>query len=162
VNDLLIASPLQPRFSSRVATEADRALVVTLLHELFEEIAPGAVGDESKRLIDGDTKAALASADVRIFLLEMDGQAAGLARADFSSAFTVFRLREDKRGGYVDQMFVRRAHRKQKLGKALLLLCENWLRERGATHCLLHAAPNAQGFYAQRGYQSTRELFKKL
>ena len=94
--------------------------------------------------------------------LEVDGEAVGLSRGDVLSEDPIFRLRDDHRCGYVDQMFVRPAYRQQGVGAQLLEMCEGWFREQGIGHCLLHAAPRAVRFYARIGYQPNREMFKKL
>ncbi len=152
----------EPRFELRLADAGDRALIVELMAELFDEVAPGAPAVESKKFLDDDIARALSSPLVRIVLAFRDGQPAGVARVDIGVHSPPFRLRADHRSGYVDQMFVRPQFRKQKLGERLLSICEEWLRAQGVSHCLLHAAPAALKFYSTRGYASTRELFKKL
>jgi len=146
----------------RLAGRGDHAIIVALMKSLFDEVAPGAPAEESKRLVDADIALALTLPDVRIVLAEQSGAAIGVARVDISTAFPTFRMREDKRCGYIDQMFVQRGFRKLGLGKRMLGMCEEWLRERGIPYCMLHAAPNALTFYGPLGYQTTRELFKKL
>lgn len=148
--------------SIRVATPSDCAIVVELLAELVEELGPGEMADRVKPLLDGDIAAALDAPNVRIFIAEVDGQPVGLSRGDVLTADPIFRLREDHRCGYVDQMYVRPAHRDRGLGAVLLRRCEDWFRELGVGHCLLHAAPKAVRFYARVGYQPNREMFKKL
>ena len=156
------AAARAPQLEHRVATLADRALVIALLCELFDEIAPGEVAARSKRFLEADVEAALASPAVRIFIASCNGEPIGLARVDLLDTSPAFRLREDHRCGYVDQMYVRKAFRKRRLGRRLLQLCEEWVRAQGVEHCMLHAAIPAQGFYAALGYLPTRELFKKL
>ena len=152
----------EPRFELRLAGSGDRALIVELMSELFDEVAPGAPAAESKRFLEEDIARALSSPVVRIVLAFRDGLACGVARVDIGVHSPPFRLRVDHRSGYIDQMFVRPAFRKQRLGDKLLAACEAWLRSEGVSHCLLHAAPAALKFYSSRGYASTRELFKKL
>lgn len=148
--------------SFRVASAADHELVVAMLGELVDELGPDEMASRVKPLLVEDIHVALASPGIRIFIAERDGEALGLSRADVMTADPIFRLREDHRCGYVDQMYVRRAHRDSGLGAQLLRLCEDWFREQGIAHCLLHAAPRAVRFYARVGYQPNREMFKRL
>jgi len=59
-------------------------------------------------------------------------------------------------------MFVRPEFRGTGIGQKLLVKCEDWFRELGIDHCLLHSAPKATRFYAREGYQPNREMFKRL
>src|SRR5688572_20460556 len=140
----------QPSF--RQATTADHAIVVQLLRELVDELGPSDGSNRIKSLLDGDIKLALASSQVRIFLVEVDGQVVGLGRADVLTTDPIFRLRDDHRCGYIDQMFVRPAFRDRGLGSQLMRLCEDWFRQQGIAHSVLHAAPKALRFYAREGY----------
>lgn len=141
---------------------SDHGVVVALLGELVAELGSDVGAEEVLVRLDADIAQALASDDVCIFLAESDGTAVGLARGDILHDDPVFRLRAENRCGYVDQMFVRVGHRSRGLGKRLLKQCEAWFRERGIGHCLLHAAPKAAQFYARLGYQTNREMFRKL
>jgi GNAT superfamily N-acetyltransferase len=146
----------------RQAAAADRAAVVRLLGELVDELGPPEVAARVGEQLDGDIALALAAPLVRIFLAEAGGQAVGLSRGDVLSQDPIFRLREDHRCGYIDQMFVQPAYRQLGVGAQLLDLCEAWFREQGIGHCLLHSAPKAVRFYARIGYQPNREMFKRL
>lgn len=146
----------------RIASEQDHDLVVRLLGELVDELGPTDMADRVKPLLQGDIRLALASPQVRIFIAQLDGVPVGLSRGDVLTTDPIFRLREDHRCGYVDQMFVRAGHRDRGIGAQLLKLCEDWFREQGIAHCLLHAAPKAVRFYARIGYQPNREMFKRL
>ena len=151
-----------PDFHVRVAGPADHAQVVALLEELFDEIAPPEDRASCKQALGPDIAQALASPDARLFLAEHQGQLIALVRVDVLSNTAAFRLRADRRCGYIDQMVVRPAWRRRAVGRQLMQLCEGWLRQQGVSHCMLHAAPKALSFYTRAGYQSTRELFKKL
>ena len=148
--------------SYRTATADDHAVVVRLLQELVHELGPAEVASRVGPKLGDDIATALGSPAVRIFLAEVDGEAVGLSRGDVLSGDPIFRLRDDHRCGYVDQMFVRPAYRQQGVGAQLLEMCEGWFRAQGIGHCLLHAAPRAVRFYARIGYQPNREMFKKL
>lgn len=150
------------RPSFRIATAADHALVVELLHELVLELGPSESTARLRNKLDDDIRLALASPHVRIFLAEVGGRAIGLGRVDILFADPIFRLREDTRCGYIDQMYVRPGHRDRGIGRALLKLCEQWLREQGLGHVLLHAAPKAVHFYEREGYVPNREMYKRL
>lgn len=148
--------------SYRVAGADDRRLVVSLLAELVEELGPAETASQIKKRLDEDIRIALNAPDVRIFLAEHDAGVVGLSRADILMMDPIFRLRDDRRCGYVDQMFVRPAFRDAGIGSHLMTLCEDWFRARGIGHSLLHAAPRAVRFYAREGYQPNREMFKRL
>lgn len=154
------ALPLEATF--RVASVADHDVVVGMLRELVDELGPTDSAPRIKARLDDDIRQAMASPDVRIFIAERDAEVIGLSRADILVNDPIFRLRDDHRCGYVDQMFVRPAHRGTGVGTQLLNLCEEWFRERGIGHALLHAAPRAVRFYAREGYQPNREMFKRL
>lgn len=146
----------------RIAGDYDCACVVELLCELVDELSPSDGAERIKAMLDADIRTALASPQVRIFLAEAGGEVVGLSRADVLDADPIFRLREDHRCGYVDQMYVREPYRDQGVGLALLQLCEDWFRAEGLQHALLHAAPRAARFYARIGYQPNREMYKRL
>ncbi|MBI3178017.1 MAG: GNAT family N-acetyltransferase [Deltaproteobacteria bacterium] len=156
----MVALAVEPTY--RVATLRDHAVVVALLCELIDELGPIESADRIKPLLDGDIRAALRSPQVRIFLAEIGGEVVGLGRADVLVTDPIFRLRDDHRCGYVDQMYVRPLYRAQGVGGELLRRCEDWFREQGIAHSLLHSAPRATRFYARQGYQPNREMFKRL
>lgn len=148
--------------SYRFATAADHAVVVELLGELVDELGPKETAARVRTRLEEDIRRALASDAVCIILAEVSGAPIGLARGDILTTDPIFRLREDHRCGYVDQMFVRPQFRGNKIGAELLRRCEEWFRERGIAHSILHAAPKAVRFYAGYGYQPNREMFKRL
>ncbi len=156
------AAMLPSPYQFRTGAPTDHALVVSMLAALFDEIAPADVAERSKRHLSADITAALQSSLVRVFIAERDGRAAGMIRVDILSGAPSFRLTDEPRCGYIDQMWVRPADRNQRLGRRLLRLAEDWVRAQGIGHCLLHAAPKAVQFYSRLDYQSTRQLFKKL
>lgn len=148
--------------SYRIAGDYDHACVVQLLRELVDELSPSDGAERIKQVLDADIRVALRSPNVRVFLAEEEGCAVGLSRADILVGDPIFRLREDHRCGYVDQMYVREGFRDHGVGQALLQLCEDWFRAEGLQHALLHAAPRAARFYARIGYQPNREMYKRL
>jgi len=148
--------------SIRIATPADEAIVSELMQRLVDELGPTDLSDKLRAKLGPDVAAALASANVHIFLAEVDGEAVGLSRGDILTADPIFRLRDDHRCGYVDQMYVCPAFRQSGLGAKLLRCCEDWFRDEGVNHALLHAAPRAVRFYAREGYLPNREMFKRL
>lgn len=148
--------------SYRVATLADHALVVTMLEELVDELGHSDTTDYVKKRLGDDIRTAFEVPHIRIFVAELNGEGVGLSRGDILVQDPIFRLREDNRCGYVDQMYVRPAWRDAGVGAELLAMCEAWFRQQGIAHCLLHAAPRAIRFYARVGYQPNREMFKRL
>ncbi len=120
------------------------------------------MANKVKARLDEDIRLAFASPRIRIFLSEVGTQVIGLGRADVLTSYPIFRLRDDIRCGYVDQMFVRPGYRDRGIGSHLLRLCEDWFRDQGIAHSLLHAAPKAVRFYGREGYQANREMFKRL
>jgi GNAT superfamily N-acetyltransferase len=159
---MLPAMDAAGKLTYRVAGAKDLPVVVDMLGELVDELGPNDMADRVKSLLEEDIRLALVSKAVRIFLAEVDGEAVGLSRGDVLTTDPIFRLRDDHRCGYIDQMFVRAAYRDRGLGAQLLRLCEDWFRDLGIGHCLLHAAPKAVRFYARVGYQPNREMFKRL
>lgn len=148
--------------SFRFATPDDHQVVVQMLHELVIELGPAEGADRLRARLDDDIRLALASPNICIILAVVEGEPVGLGRADVLFADPIFRLRDDHRCGYIDQMYVRPAYRNQGVGRDLLERCEEWLRGRGLGHVLLHAAPRAVHFYEREGYLPNREMFKRL
>lgn len=146
----------------RHAERTDHDVVVGMLGELVDEVGPRETALRVKRKLPEDVMAALSSSDVLIIVAQVGSEPVGLARADILSSDPIFRLRDDHRCGYVDQMFVRPAFRGRSIGAEMLRRCEAWFRSRGIAHSILHAAPRAVRFYAQHGYQPNREMFKRL
>jgi GNAT superfamily N-acetyltransferase len=132
------------------------------MEELVDELGPPDMSRDLKAKLPADLAHALASPSVRIFLAEADGSTVGLSRGDVLTADPIFRLRDDNRCGYIDQMYVQAPYRQSGLGARLLHACEDWFREQGINHSLLHAAPRAVRFYAREGYLPNREMFKRL
>src|ERR1700744_3870993 len=104
----------------RVAGPKDQAAVVSLMCELVDELGPGEMADRVKPLLDADIRIALASKTIRIFLAEANNAPVGLSRGDVLTQDPIFRLREDHRCGYIDQMFVQAKYRAQGVGAHLL------------------------------------------
>jgi len=150
------------RLQIRTATLEDHALVLRLFEELIAELDTGELQATIRQKLPEDIKSALESEHISVFLGSVQQEVVGVARADILSGNPVFRMREQTRCGYVDQMYVRRAFRKCGYGQQLLRHCEAWFREKGLDHALLHAAPNALHFYTRAGYQPNREYFKRL
>ena len=146
----------------REAVDADLATLIELMTELIDELGPHEQNQSLKERLPADLETALASNSVVIYLACAGPEVIGLSRGDILSADPIFRLREDNRCGYIDQMYVRASHRRRGVGRELLTLCEEWFRGQGIKHCILHAAVRAIRFYARAGYQSNREMFKKL
>jgi GNAT superfamily N-acetyltransferase len=146
----------------RVADANDRAVIVEMLAALVDELGPPEMAERVKPRLDDDIGLALASPRVHVVLAVAGDLAVGLGRADVLTTDPIFRLRDDHRCGYIDQMYVRPNYRSTGIGRELLARCEAWFREQGIEHCLLHAAPRAMRFYAREGYQPNREMFKRL
>jgi GNAT superfamily N-acetyltransferase len=130
--------------------------------ELVQELDPSEAGARIMALMPQDIRQALASPHVQIFLAWDNDRAVGLSRGDILFNDPIFRLRDNPRCGYVDQMYVRPGYRDHSVGERLLGLCERWFKQQGVHHVLLHAAPKAVRFYARCGYQPNREMFKEL
>ena len=146
----------------REATKDDRDVVYELMTDLIGELSSEANIREFLSKLSNDIDIALERDDIVFILATLEDEVIGLARADILYQDPIFRLRSETRCGYIDQMYVRPKHRRGGIGGGLLSQCERWLRGQGLTHVLLHAAIRAVRFYAARGYQSNREMFKKL
>lgn len=140
----------------------DHAAVVALMTELVLELDPTPSGERIIALLPDDMYTALVSPDICIFIAWDDGRAVGLCRGDILDRDPIFRLREEHRCGYVDQMYVQPTYRDDGVGQALLACCEQWFRSMNLGQVLLHAAPRAVRFYARCGYQPNREMYKDL
>jgi GNAT superfamily N-acetyltransferase len=155
-----LLSSAEPHY--RVASAADHHVVVGLLRELVLELGPTDAVGRVVALLDDDIRAALASPNVRIVLGLVGDEVVALGRADVLTSDPIFRLRDDHRCGYIDQMYVKPGHRDRGMGAELMRQCEDWFRSQGIAHSLLHAAPKALRFYARQGYLPNREMFKRL
>ena len=150
------------KMTYRAATMADHSMVVELMGELIDELGSGEGNAAIKSKLHSDIELGLKSESVRIFLAFDQDVCVGLSRGDILSGDPIFRLRQDNRCGYVDQMYVRPTYRRHGAGAKLLCMCEEWFQSEEIGHVLLHAAVRAIRFYARAGYQSNREMFKKL
>lgn len=148
--------------SYRAGAAADHPLIVALMTELVTELDPPGGAQAIISQLDRDIDLALQTDNCQFFLAHANGEVAGMARADILTEDPIFRLRPDNRCGYIDQMYVRTPFRKTGIGRELLGQCEQWFREQGIGHCLLHASLPAVGFYAKNEYKPNRQMFKKL
>ena len=146
----------------RQASAADVGPCTTLLEELIDEIAAVQDAPALKAALPADMRAGLGNAQVVVFLAEVDGLAVGLSRGDILCDDPTFRLRPDRRCGYIDQMYVQAPYRDRGVGQALLALCEQWFGQQGVRQVLLHAAPKAVRLYARLGYMPNRQMYKNL
>ena len=132
------------------------------MRQLIDELDPIEDAAGIKIRLSDDIQKALNSEDICIFLVTLEESVIGFSRGDILFEDPIFRLRTDNRCGYVDQMFVSPDYRGKKIGEKLLALCESWFRSKGIRYSILHAAVRATKFYTRSGYQSNREMFKKL
>jgi len=146
----------------RKADQNDLGALISLMNELVAELGTAGSSGEIEDAIPQDVADALASDSVQFFVATANDQLVALSRADILTTDPIFRLRRDNRCGYVDQMYVHPDFRQRGLGQKLLELCEDFFREHGIAHCLLHASHRAVHFYARSGYQPNREMFKRL
>ena len=146
----------------RIASPDDLAIIIKLMVELIDELGAGDGNKDIKDRLPEDIATALSSDKVCFFLAFDGDHCIGLSRGDILSSDPIFRLRSDNRCGYVDQMYVQPKYRRTGIGAQLLSQCEDWFKAQGIGHVLLHAAVRAIRFYARAGYQSNREMFKKL
>ena len=157
-----MAAAQELSLSFRKAQPDDLDIVITLLEELIIELGPPDNAAQVLPQLPKDIHLALAADNVCIFLAQSENKIIGLSRGDILMTDPIFRLRADNRCGYVDQMYVRPDYRNQGIGRQLLILVENWFREIGIGHALLHAAQDAIRFYSSEGYIPNREMFKLL
>jgi GNAT superfamily N-acetyltransferase len=108
----------------RAAEPADLALLIAMFSELadYEHLSAMMVADEGSlgRALFGERPAAEA------LIAEVDGEAAGYAV--FFPTFSTFRSNQ---GIWLEDLFVRPAHRRGGVGRALLSAVATRLRERG-------------------------------
>ena len=139
----------------------DKPIVYELMQELIKELSSDSSVKEFLEKLETDIDIALSRDDIVFILAELGDEVIGLARGDILYQI-LSSITSETRCGWYDQMYVRPKHRRGGVGGGLLSQCERWLRSKGLTHVLLHAAIRAVRFYAARGYQSNREMFKKL
>lgn len=151
-----------PLISYREATGADQDTLLLLMVELVRELGASGASPGIEGRLEGDIHTALSSPQCQFFLATENDQAVGLSRADILTSDPIFRLRENTRCGYVDQMYVRPEFRSIGVGQRLLERCEDWFRGEGIAYCILHASVAAVGFYARANYKPNREMFKRL
>ena len=127
------------------------------------KLGPPDMAAKVKARLGDDIHLAFASPRIRIFLAEVEGKVVGTRarrcahhRPHFSPARRQpLRLRRpDVRAPGVS--------RDRGIGSHMLRLCEDWFRDQGIAHSLLHAAPKAVRFYGREGYQANRVMFKRL
>ncbi|HEV7159510.1 MAG TPA: GNAT family N-acetyltransferase [Caulobacteraceae bacterium] len=101
----------------------------------------------------------------RVFVAEEDGRAIGWAAFAVVTGM-VYVIEEERRHGYIAELFVETAARGRGVGRALIGACENEARRRGLGQVrigLLAANRRAADIYARAGYQPyTAELRKYL
>jgi GNAT superfamily N-acetyltransferase len=113
-----------PRASIRAAERADLALLIAMFNELadYEHLSGVMAADEESlgRALFGERPAAEA------LIAEVGGDAAGYAV--FCPTFSTFRANQ---GIWLEDLFVRPAHRRAGVGRALLSAVAARLRDRG-------------------------------
>jgi GNAT superfamily N-acetyltransferase len=113
-----------PQPGIRAAEPADLALLIAMFNELadYEQLGGVMVAEEESlgRALFGERPAAEA------LIAELDGEAAGYAV--FFPTFSTFRANQ---GIWLEDLFVRPAHRRAGVGRALLSAVAAQLRDRG-------------------------------
>lgn len=71
----------------------------------------------------------MSSEESAVFLLELDGQAAGFAQCQLRHDYV--EGTDSNPVGYLEGIFVKEAYRKQGYAKELLRKCESWAKEMG-------------------------------
>ena len=147
-------TPAHPAFAIRPATEADVPLILALIRELaeFERLLPEVTADAAglRAQLFGARPAA------EVFLgFEPDGTPMGFAL--FFQNFSTFL---GKPGIYLEDLYVRPAHRGRGLGKALLAQLAQLAIKRGFGRlewAVLDWNENAIGFYRKLGARVMEE-----
>ena len=140
----------------------DKPIVYELMQELIKELSSDASVKEFLEKLETDIDIALSRDDIVFILAELGDEVIGLARGDISTKILSFDYAPRPAVAISTKCMCVPKHRRGGVGGGLLSQCERWLRSKGLTHVLLHAAIRAVRFYAARGYQSNREMFKKL
>lgn len=156
-------APVAPAILRR-ATADDHDLALAMLQDLLHLLDPARSpqGEAMRAALGPDLEAAWRSPDCCILVAEILGSPVGLGRADVMHHEPLFRLRQPRHSGYIDQMFVAPAWRGRGVGRQLLQALEVWLAAAGVHYVLLHAAPGATTFYQPAGYAMHRQMVKKL
>lgn len=136
-------------YEIRPATEADVALILTLIRELaeFERLSHEVVGNET--LLREHLFGTRPTAEVLLAFVRANGEPAGIAL--FFQNFSTFLTRP---GIYLEDLYVRPPHRGRGLGKALLRRIARLAVSRGCGRfewAVLDWNENAIGFYKKLG-----------
>ena len=136
-------------YEIRPATEADVALILTLIRELaeFERLSHEVVGNET--LLREHLFGTRPTAEVLLAFVRASGEPAGMAL--FFQNFSTFLTRP---GIYLEDLYVRPPHRGRGLGKTLLRRIARLAVSRGCGRfewAVLDWNENAIGFYKKLG-----------
>ena len=154
---LLIKCRMLPNLHFQLATEKDLLRFVELMRELYqnqgmmfdEEIARSSL---KKTLLDSTLGSA--------YLVLLDEQLAGYFVLTFC-----FSLEFHGKFALLDELYVREAYRRQKIGETIVAFCESICRKVGIRSLRLETAPDnevAQNLYRKMGFtQDMRHLFTK-
>jgi ribosomal protein S18 acetylase RimI-like enzyme len=106
---------------------------------------------------------AVRAPDVGLFVAEMGSQLVGFVHVLVKDV-PVIPIFVPRRYALIDNLAVKRAHRRGGVGRALMKRAEAWARAKGATSVELNVyAFNrpAQGFYRKLGYETLRHYLRK-
>lgn len=95
--------------------------IANLAIQMWEDNAIEDLTEEFKEIMSSEESA--------VFLLELDGQAAGFAQCQLRHDYV--EGTDSNPVGYLEGIFVKEAYRKQGYAKELLRKCESWAKEMG-------------------------------
>jgi GNAT superfamily N-acetyltransferase len=134
----------------RPAQPADADTLFELVEQFATSFKPERDAfDLCLRELAGDPSAWLSVADC-------GGQVAG-----YCLGFDHFAFFANGRVAWVEEIMVRDAWRRQRIGARLMAAFEEWARSRGAALVAL-ATRRAAAFYTRLGYQESASYFRKL
>ncbi len=157
------AAALRPRTDAgvRPATPADLDAIVelrlALLREYGHHVVYGRLHPDVEARAPRLCERQLASPRDAFFLAESDGHAVGLLRCTESDASPLLLV---ERFAYLSSGYVRPAHRRRGVLRALLGAADAWCRDRGITDLRLHNVPGggAAAAWTALGFDVAEEV----
>ena len=147
----------------RPATKIDRSEVLALCQAMMAEVlGEEHVGALLPALAD-ETRSSFESDGEDIFFVAQEQDALiGCGRVVIFPYHPLFRFLPRTSHAYIELMYTVPSFRGRGIGARIVQALEGWAAGRGIRNITLHAAPDAQKFYAHAGYEDMREMSRRL
>ena len=148
-----------------IASSSDASLIAQHFYQLWldNNVAPEQIDDDwLQKTLEFITKARqelsfqafLGSIDEKIVASVSCQLFAGLYPSPFKPSFRKY--------GYIWNVFVESAYRRQGIGTQLTIAAIDYLRTLDCTHAILHASPHGKPVYENLGFVPKNEMILKL